>query len=237
LECLEFRRICEVEPNRASPDLLAHAKECSACARHLRRARRVDALIGTALRIDVPGSDVHVVDIGARRRRARRWPGIAAGVVIACGVGVALWFAPPERPALASEVVDHVSGEPAALRTDSAATDTASVEGLLAPYGVRLSEAIGPITYFMLCPFHGTLVPHFVVRGPEGPVTVLILTDRPVSKASAFTLGDFSGEIVPARRGSIAVVGYRRQPDGAEETRILEAISFERPGPDHPGNR
>jgi hypothetical protein len=227
LECLEFRRICEVEPNRASPDLLAHAKECSACARHLQRARRVDALIGTALRIDVAGSEVHVADIGARCRRARRWLGIAAGVAIACGVSVALWLAAPERPALALEVVDHVRGEPAALRANSAATDTAAVKGLLARYGVRLSEGIGPITYFMLCPFHGSPVPHFVVRRPEGPVTVLILTDRPVRKASTFTLGDFSGEIVPARRGSIVFVVYRRKPDSAEETRILEAISWE----------
>lgn len=226
MECLEFRRICEVEPNRVSPDFLAHTKECRACARHLQRARRIDALIGTALRIDVPGSEVHVVDIGTRRR-ARRWLGIAAGVAIACGVSLALWLAVPERPALALEVVDHVRGEPAALRANSAVTDTAAVKGLLARYGVRLNEAIGPVTYFMLCPFHGTLVPHFVVRGPEGSVTVLILIDRPVSEASTFALGDFSGEIVPARRGSIAVVGYLRRPDSAEETRILEAISWE----------
>ncbi len=227
MECLEFRRICETEPSCTSTDFLTHAEECEACGQQLDRARRFDALIGAALRVDVPRSDHDRFDLRAPSSRARRWLGVAAAALLACGVSVAFWLAGPERPALTMEVVDHVRGEPAALRADAAPLTPASVQGLLARYGVRLREGIGAVTYIRLCPFHGTLVPHFVVRGPEGPVTVLILIGRPVRSVTTFEMGQFSGELVPTRTGSVAIVGYRRRVDSAQATRILAAIEWD----------
>lgn len=227
LDCLEFWRLCQIEPSNASPEFLAHARACRACASRLRRAKRLDALIGAALRVDVPDAEASQHIALTRRRRPRRWAAVAAGVLVACGIGAGLWLAAPERPALAMEVADHVRGEPAALLAGSPEIDLGRIRAILASYGIRLDEGIGAITYFRMCPFHGASVPHLVIRGPEGLVTVLFLIDKQTGKTAGFELGDFAGEIVPAGSGSIAIVGYDRPPTRAEERRIVGAVHWE----------
>ncbi|HEU4618216.1 MAG TPA: hypothetical protein VFV10_09250, partial [Gammaproteobacteria bacterium] len=51
---MDFRRLCDSDPNSGEPEFAAHAEQCTACARELERARRFDARLLAALRIDVP---------------------------------------------------------------------------------------------------------------------------------------------------------------------------------------
>jgi len=49
-------------------------------------------------------------------------------------------------------------------------------------------------------------VPHLVVQTAQGPVTVMILRNQPVSGRRTFNEQGMSGVIVPAPPGSIAVL-------------------------------
>ncbi|HEX5419763.1 MAG TPA: DUF3379 family protein [Gammaproteobacteria bacterium] len=223
MDCLEFRRLCEEDPYSEQPAFAAHAKECPACARQLQRARQFDALIGAALRIDVPS--------GTTARRAvhgivmRRWLSLAAALVLAIGIGAGLWLATPSTSVLASDVVQHVLDEPEALKPGPALAPE-SVQSLVAQYGIRIDRDIGTISYVRLCPFEGKQVPHFVVESPTGPVTVMLLIDEHPPHAIEIRKAGFFGRIVPAGSGSIAILS-RERVDSAEEQRIVGAVHWE----------
>ena len=50
-------------------------------------------------------------------------------------------------------------------------------------------------------------MPHLVVRTSQGPVTVLMLRHREIGKAMRFSEQGYAGIVMPAPKGSIAVVG------------------------------
>jgi hypothetical protein len=222
MDCLEFRRLCEEDPYTEQGAFAAHAEECVACARQLRRARQLDELLGASLRIDVPR--------GMTARRAvhgivmRRWLSLAAALVLAIGVGAGLWLVSPSTPALASDVVRHVLGEPAALKS-GAALAPASVQDVAARYGIRIDPDIGTISYIRLCLFDGKQVPHFVVESPTGPVSVMLLIGEHPARAIEIRKSGLFGRIVPAAHGSIAIVS-RERVDEAEEQRIVGAVDW-----------
>jgi hypothetical protein len=228
MDCLEFRRLCGVDPNNGNASCAAHAAECAACSSYALRAKRFDARIHDALRIDVP---LAAAAAPARREpepARRRWMGLAASVVLAAGVGAGLWFASPAPTlALESEVIAHILHEPEALAADRPVLDTAAVEELLARHAFRVGEGIGAVSYVRICDFRGKKVPHLVVEGTAGPVTVMLLTDEQLAGALMLDEDGFFGRIVPVGSGSVAIVGTEQPIDTAAEERILGAVEWE----------
>jgi hypothetical protein len=70
------------------------------------------------------------------------------------------------------------------------------------------------------------VVPHLVVRVPEGPVTVLLLRHREVDEPERFEEGGFAGVVLPAPRGSIAVVGRGVKDLDGVARKIFEAVDW-----------
>jgi hypothetical protein len=62
------------------------------------------------------------------------------------------------------------------------------------------------IVYASSCFFRGHFVPHLVVRTQDGPVTVMILVNEKVSTSQQFDEDGFSGLLVPASPGGVAVL-------------------------------
>lgn len=170
-----------------------------------------EALLERALRIDVPEPGA-----AAPPARRSRWPlyAVAASVVLAVGVLVtrlddAAYF--PSRD-LASDVIAHVHHEPMAMDATPGAAPrvvpSGEFQGVLRSAGVRMTPVQPAVRYAKLCPFRGRMVAHFVVQGPDGPVTVLLLPDEDVPAAVPVDEDGFVGTIVPLEQGgSIAVVG------------------------------
>lgn len=170
-----------------------------------------EALLERAMRIDVPEPGVAVPP--AKRSR---WPlyAVAASVVLAVGVLVtrledAAFF--PSRD-LASDVIAHVHHEPMAIENvpgvEPQPVPSVEFQEVLQAAGVRMTPVEPVVRYAKLCPFRGKMVAHFVVQGPQGPVTVLLLPDEDVPAAMPVAEDGFEGTIVPLEQGgSIAVVG------------------------------
>jgi hypothetical protein len=170
-----------------------------------------EALLERALRIDVP-------DAATARRPGRggrsRWPllAAAAGVLVVVGMLVGRLDDSAYFPSgdLAGDVIVHVHHEPMAIQDTDAVRPVPSVEfkEVLQAAGVRMAPVKPMVRYAKLCPFRGEMVAHFVVQGPEGPVTVLLLPDEDVPAAIPVEEDGFVGTIVPMEQGgSIAVVG------------------------------
>jgi len=226
MNCLEFRRRVGAEPSVSGDEIEAHRRECAACARHQDELRAMDTLIGRALAVDAArirksGAAVSPARITPRRPR---WLALAASIVIGLSVGLALWISSP-RPSLAREVFDHVAHEPAAM-TATVPIASEALAGVLDPAGTRLRPGIGDVTYARRCIFEWRVVPHLVVRTPQGPVTVLLLRHRSVSGPVRLAEQGYVGVVLPAPRGSIAIVGQDLKDLDGIAQQVFEAVDW-----------
>lgn len=126
----------------------------------------------------------------------------------------------------ASDVVAHIHLEPQSLEADGRTLDSTVLHDLLARHDVYLAAYAGAITYAQACLFRGKPIPHLVVRSQAGPVTVLILKDEQVNAPVRIQEDGFYGRILPADKGSIAIVGYATGATDALEQRVLKAVQW-----------
>ena len=230
MNCMEFRRRIGAEPAAGDADVLAHAAGCSTCAAFRAEMRAMDEVLGRAMRIDLSSARPARVAGPAPAPAVpapSRWLAIAASLVLAVLVASTLWVSFPE-PTLATEVLGHVEHEPASWQADQV-IDAQTIDEVLSPSGLRLRPGAPPVTYALRCKFAGRWVPHLVVQTEQGPVTVLLLTHRHVESPQRLDEQGYAGEILPAPRGSIAVVARRGSVtdlDGAA-ARVMNALEWD----------
>ena len=148
----------------------------------------------------------------AKHERPRLFA-FAASVAAALVIGTTLWLSRPTTT-LAGEIVTHVEGEPNSWQK----TQPVSAEQLdvvLRKAGVKLGPGMEPVVYASSCWFRGHFVPHVVVTTKHGPVTVMILLHEQVTAAQQFNEDGYSGLLVPAGTGSVAVLS--RAPMALEQ--------------------
>lgn len=225
IDCLELRRRVGAEPYAADADLEAHLADCAACTRYRDEVRAMDGVIARALAIDVARLRKSAAAAEPPKSR-RRFYAIAASLVAGLALGLVLLTVAP-RASIAREVVDHVADEPATLAS-TVPLSPAALAGVLTPESVRLRPGIGEVTFAARCVHDGYVVPHLVVRMPEGTVTVLVLTHRDVSKPLRIEDRGLIGRVLAAPRGSIAIVGQDLADADADAVarKVFEAVDW-----------
>ena len=249
MRCEEFRQALDSDPGADFPGRAAHAAACADCARYAAESAVFERRLATALAVDVPdfsvdlpddGRDDHgagdkVVSLDKRRRGGgARWRGLPAGVAaaLALAVGLALQFGSAPRtldgPALAAEVIEHMHHEPySRVVTDQAVAD-AELGSVLAPAVSRLDVGrVGLVTYAKTCPINGRDVPHLVVQGADGPVTLLLMAGEKLDAPVPLEGDGFHGVILPVGDGSIAVVGEKGQSVDDVTENIRNAVDWQ----------
>ncbi len=226
MNCLDFRRRVGAEPSASGAEIDAHRRECAACARYQDELQSMDGLIARALAVEA--ERIRATKPGERgaapATARRRMFAIAASLVAGLAVGFALLVSLP-RTSVAREVVDHVLHEPGSMNR-VLPLEAGELAEVLDPDGTRLRPGIVDVTYAARCPFDGRTVPHLVVRTPEGAATVLLLLHRTVRRPVRIAQQGFEGVILPAPRGSIAVVGQGVEDvDGIAE-KVFAAVDW-----------
>jgi hypothetical protein len=158
----------------------------------------------------------------ARRRAAiarPRWGALAGSILAGVLVGTWLWSG-GSRNSLGDDVLAHLHAEPEAPAVATGALDPAAAARVLEQGGIRLGPGAGALLHASSCRFRSRTVPHLVVQAEGGPVTVLVLRDEPVDGPISIAGQGFSGRIVPAGPGSIAVVGAA----GADPERVAAQV-------------
>jgi hypothetical protein len=223
MDCLEFRRRIGAEPFAADAAIEAHRRECVSCARHQDELRAMDGLIQRALEINPPPRESAAAPAPPRAWRPRFFA-IAASLVAGVAVALIVLVAVP-RAAIAREVVNHVLHEPDATG-GAASLPPAAVAAVLDPSGMRLGHGAGAVSFAESCVFDGQVVPHLVVQRPEGPVTVLVLAHRSISRPIRFAEQGYVGVVLPAPRGAIAVVGQDVADLDAVAQQVFDAVEW-----------
>lgn len=198
--------------------------------------KALDLKIAKALQIDVPElqmpdlPDIDAADVTPlpvrKRSKAPIWFALAATVVLATSISLRMSGLFESYDSLADEVLAHIDHEPYALRvTDVAVSDerlARAVPASLATY--QRGESL--ITYAQPCVINGNSVPHLVVQGQTGPVTILLMPNEQVAEATVVENAGLKGVILPVGEGSIAIVGPRDEPLEAIKTNVLNSVTW-----------
>ncbi len=127
---------------------------------------------------------------------------------------------------LPDALVAHVLHEPLLLRPSTEVISIQRVSNVLEQANMVLRADIGRVRHAGLCDFNGKTVPHLVVHTENGPVTVMLLPDEPVSRVQSFDIGEFRGVIVPNGRGSIAIIGGESSDIEPVRQQFSQAVEY-----------
>ncbi|MDJ0916629.1 MAG: DUF3379 family protein [Woeseiaceae bacterium] len=177
----------------------------------------LDAVLKRAMTIDVPElkmpelPDVetgNVVSLAERRRaRAPVWLATAAAIMMAAVFGVYTYNESTSYDSLTDEIIAHMDHEPYALVVTDVPVNASRLERVVPASVANLSPKNGLITYAESCEINGNSVPHLVVQGERGPVTIILLPDEKIDAATPFQGGNVNGVLIPVGDGSIAIIG------------------------------
>jgi len=223
MNCMDFRRQIGAEPALDGGDIAAHRHDCRDCARYQNELRAMDGVIARALALDVARIGRAPVAAAPAVPR-RRLFAIAASIAVGLSVGLVLLVGAP-RASIAREVVDHITQEPGTM-AGTAPLAPVTLTGVLGPEGARLRPGIGDVTFAARCLHDGHVVPHLVVRMPEGVVTVLVLGHRDIGKPLRIEDQGLIGMVLPAPRGSIAIVGQDLADPKGVARKVFEAVDW-----------
>jgi Protein of unknown function (DUF3379) len=226
MNCAEARLLIGADPHGIDASLAAHLAECESCRGYQREMQALDRDLRHVLD-RYPAGDANA---GATRAPPRRMRGqrlrqnpslwaLAASVVVLAGATL-IWTLHPS-PTLAAEVVAHVAAEPQSWSSREHPSP-AELAAILQSAGVVLDES-GQVSYARRCWFHGHYVPHLVVRTAQGPFTVMILPERTLRRPERFQEAGYSGELLPAPGGTLAVLGL--DGDAAALDRVSAQVS------------
>jgi len=196
----------------------------------------LDLKIAKALQIDVPELKMPVLpEIDAsgvtslpQRKRFTKpvWFAIAATVVLAASISVRMSGIFENHDSLADAVLAHIDHEPGSFRvTDVAVSDDRLVRAVPASLAVY-ERGDSLITYAQPCVINGNSVPHLVVQGQHGPVTILLMPDEKVTEVTPINGVNVKGVILPVGDGSIAIVGGRDEPLESIKKNVVNSVTW-----------
>ena len=200
-----------------------------------KKGKALDLKIARALQIDVPplvmpelpDIDDKVVTLRPRRRsRAPIWFAAAATVVL--GLSIALRMSPifEEYETLADEVLAHLDHEPGALRVTDVPVSDRRLQRAVPAAMAAFDRDETLITYANPCVINGKRVPHLVVQGQNGPVTILLMPDEKVEETTPLDGNAVHGFILPVGDGSIAIIGPRDEPLEPIQEKVRASLTW-----------
>lgn len=256
MNCEEFEKSVLAQPDADSDDRRQHANACPDCDKLLVRVRKLERRLSALMAVPVPstitgalpdmqtleqgagaaGNDGAVENVVPLRPKARRGVGTTARLALAASVALAALLVmrqfdvdAPLNPGvqLAESVIEHIGPELGAMRPVSTSVGAGKLSAVLTPAGATLGDDVALVSYAKSCVINGRLVPHLVMQGADGPVTVLLMPEERVDGPVSIMRDGLEGVILPVGdSGSIAIIGRDAASVEAVRERALAAVSY-----------
>lgn len=237
MKCEEYRERIAADPS-GNFDGSSHASDCDSCATYRDGMQSLDQKIARALAIDVP--DLVMPDLPAndvddkvvnmpitRRLTTPSWIAVAASVALVAVFAGRMLTSPTEFASLADEILAHLDHEPRALRPTNTAVSERRLARVVRDDVASVDNDFGLITYAQSCVINGKTIPHLVIQGEKGPVTILLMPDEMIDNAIVLDGEGVNGVILKVGRGSIAIVGERDEQLKQIEQRVIDSVEWE----------
>lgn len=202
------------DPGHLSPEVEAHLATCAECRGFRDETLALDGRLRAALELPLP-------EFRRRAPPVRRYA-LAASVLLA-SIIAGVWMFQPQS-ALAGEVVAHVEDEMDSWSSRHQMPPD-SIAGVLDAAGVEFDAGV-PIVYAAPCPFRGRRIAHLVVQTAHGPLTVMILPHVTVTRREKFSEDGLNGILLPAGKGSVAVLARGSEVDAADADSMVSAVRW-----------
>jgi anti-sigma factor RsiW len=226
MNCVEYREAIAADPSESFDGGAAHAAGCEECRKYRQEMQALDERIARALAIEVPElrmPELPPIETGSGKRAGRRasgfpasrfatppfWAGLAAAAVVAAVLvaGIPQRERGPED--LVGEILAHMDHEESSRQVTSVPVATQTLDRVVRPQVADMDPDIGLVTYAMSCIINGRTVPHLVIQGNKGPVTLILLPEETIDAPVRLSGENVHGVLLPVGNGSIAVIGQR----------------------------
>lgn len=235
MNCLEFRRAALANPHHPGHDALEHEASCPSCAHFYRELRMQEEALFEAMNVPVPDGLADRVLLrqtrGWRERVLMRFaaPALAASLVLAAVLGLVLQFQAdaltPEM--LAAGIVEHIEEEPTALLAEQH-VPLAKLVAVVKRSGGELGAPPGETSYVNYCPLPGGgMGEHLVFNTPHGKLTLILMPSKRISHAVRLDKGNLTVSLMPAGKGSLALVSENREQIGEAESWARENLRWQ----------
>jgi len=239
MNCDDYRQAIAADPSFDGG--AGHLSECVACQAYRSEMQELDQMISRALALDVPELQVPELpeistskadNVIALRKRSwlpqtsPTWLAVAATVVVAAFLGIRFVGTGIEYDSLADEILAHVDHEQAALRVTDVAVSDERLASAVPANVARVDRSAGLITYAQSCVINGHQVPHLVIQGERGPVTILLMPEEMINAAQQFTGENVNGVILPVGNGSIAILGESEERLDRIKEQVLKSVTW-----------
>ena len=200
--------------------------------------QRLNDRIESALSIGAPALELpELPEIGTdnvvsmkksngRRFLAPKYLGLAASVALAAVLGMQFFGHKTTYPSLAAEIVAHLDHEPQSRVITSQPVSDGRLASVVNDNGVALAPDVGLVTYARSCVINGNTVPHLVVQGRSGPVTLLLMPDEAIDGAVSLEEEGVNGVILPVGDGSIAIIGESEERLDEIEDQVVDSVTW-----------
>jgi hypothetical protein len=235
MNCDDYKIALAAEPD--FNDESGHANNCADCQLYRSEMLALDKSIAAAMQINVPElvmpelpdiDNENVVALSSRRTpSAPVWFAIAASVALAVFIGVLR--DDPQLPAvsLADQVLAHLDHEPLSLVPTNVAIDDDKLETVVPQNIASMNHNSGLITYAETCPVNGKQVPHLVIQGKRGPITIILMPDEEISANETLSGDNVFGYLLQVGSGSIAIIGERDEELEEVKQNLLNSVAWD----------
>lgn len=234
MNCEDYKEAIATDPSWEGGE--EHLSVCAACLGYRDDMQALDRRIEQALSLRVPDIETpelpeldtgKVVALPARRRISTpAWFAVAATVVIAAFVGVRMVGNDVMYSSLADEIVAHLDHEPKALRVTDEPVSERRLTKVVPASVANMNHEAGLITYARTCVINGKKIPHLVIQGEFGPVTILLMPDEMIDGAVQIDGQSINGVILPVGSGSVAIIGEDKENLGNIQQSVVNSVSW-----------
>ncbi len=231
--CEEYREAIAADPSFDGG--AAHLSQCSACQEFRAEILVLDRNIQRALAISVPDLDLpdlpeidtsRVSVLSPRRFATPAWLAVAATVTLAAFIGFRMQAHDVSGGTLAEQIISHIDHEPFSFRVNDTAVSDRRLARVVPATIATMDHSAGLITYAQSCIINGRQVPHLVIQGERGPVTILLMPEEKISAAQSFGNENTRGIILPVGNGSIAIVGGADERLDKIQERVRNSVTW-----------
>lgn len=234
MKCEEFQQAIAADP--AFDGGVDHVATCVDCAEFAADVRTLNVRIAKALDLAVPDVSMpelpaietdNVVSLPSRRMfNTPTMLAIAASVLMAAFIGLSFNEADVSNDSLVDQVLAHMDHEPGSLRVTSNAVSDSRLARVVPAKVATMNHDAGLITYAQSCEINGRSVPHLVIQGKNGPITILLMPEESVETAQDIKGESIQGVIVPVGGGSIAIIGSSDEELEDVKSNVLDSVNW-----------
>lgn len=234
MNCEDYRQ--EIASDPTFDGGAGHLPACTECQAFRTEMQSLNVRIAKAMQISVPELELpelptidvkHVIAMTSRKPLSKpAWFALAASLMLAAVIGIRMSGIGVNYDSLADEVLAHLDHEPNALRISSTPVSNARLAKVVPADVAQMTHSAGLISYAQSCRINGKEVPHLVIQGEHGPVTILLMPEESVTEAVTLDGENIRGVILPVGTGSIAIIGAREEKLERIEKSVMNSVMW-----------